>query len=183
MGKRTKADRRADRDAVVVAALEEVYAQVPAIECAGACHDSCGPIAMTHPEWRRAKAAGVDIPNRSHRTAGPVRCPALSPVGRCLVYAARPIICRLWGVWEPLPCTYGCRPARYLSTAQGYLLIAQVHEIGGDLVRAGLILSQWGDPETAARSARALRELRAVDEMNEQALRARVAARRGELGR
>jgi hypothetical protein len=32
-----------------------------------------------------------------------------------MVYDARPLICRLWGVSENLQCPYGCVPERMLT--------------------------------------------------------------------
>lgn len=44
-------------------------------------------------------------------------CPYLDlETKRCTVHARRPLICRLYGVSEGLPCPFGCKPTpRYLT--------------------------------------------------------------------
>jgi hypothetical protein len=53
-----------------------------------------------------------------------VDCPLLRQ-GRCTVYAVRPLICRLWGVVESMPCPWGCRPERFLTVEEGEALMRQ----------------------------------------------------------
>ena len=44
----------------------------------------------------------------------------------------RPLICRLWGVMESLPCPYVCRPeGGFLADIEGYRLIAAAWRAGG----------------------------------------------------
>lgn len=131
-------------------ALAAVYAQIPTIECRGSCHDSCGPIRMTRTEHRLVTAAGVDVPDRGFESAG-LSCPALTMLRRCGVYEARPVVCRLWGVVDAMPCTYGCRPARMLTMAEGYELLAQAADIDGDTTAAAQFRSSGlDDPDRAA---------------------------------
>jgi hypothetical protein len=105
---------------VEVTTLDQVYAQVPAIQCQGLCSESCGPLIIDQPERARIIArTGRDIPNLQ------LTCPALTILGRCSVYADRPLLCRLWGVVESMPCPSGCRPQRYLTDAEGRALLAQ----------------------------------------------------------
>ena len=113
-----------------IKALAAIYAQVPPIDCQGLCHTSCGPIQMTRTEHLATERRGVTIPDRTVREAG-AWCEALTMFKRCAIYEARPLLCRLWGVIEVLPCTYGCRPERYLTGAQGYELLAQAYAIDG----------------------------------------------------
>jgi hypothetical protein len=40
------------------------------------------------------------------------RCPALSALNICSIYADRPLVCRLYGADAALPCAHGCAPAR-----------------------------------------------------------------------
>lgn len=92
--------------------LERIYRAVPQVECEGLCHESCGPIEMSAEERRRIDARGVRIPtmrelNDSIIERGTMDCPALDE-GRCSVYADRPLICRLWGAVESMPCPHGC---------------------------------------------------------------------------
>ncbi len=114
-------------------ALDDLYAELPEIDCSGRCWDSCGPIDMTKLERRRiAREGGVDIPKGSFLADGPSLCPALTMFGRCGVYGIRPLICRLWGLTEGLPCTYGCRPDRVVTDAEAYELLARAYDISGE---------------------------------------------------
>lgn len=107
------------------AALEALYATLPRLECKGLCSDTCHFIAMTPLEQHRIR-----------RTGGPEismadsPCPALI-LGRCSVYRRRPMICRLWGLVEDLPCHYGCKPERYLTDAEGKRFLARVQALSG----------------------------------------------------
>lgn len=51
---------------------------------------------------------------------------------RCGVYEVRPLICRLWGIIESLPCPYGCVPeGGYLPDEDGWRLLLAADLIGG----------------------------------------------------
>jgi len=94
------------------AALADLYAQVPKMEgCDLSCWESCGPVPMGPTERARVEAAlGAPLEpvvSLLHRNA---MCPALSAFGRCLVYDVRPLLCRLWGAVQGMPCPRGCRP-------------------------------------------------------------------------
>jgi Fe-S-cluster containining protein len=116
--------------------LAELYAKVPRIpDCDGRCWTSCGPIDMSDRERQRIRAAGVRITpyDQAMASAGRFWCDALTGDKRCAVYELRPLICRMWGAVEGLPCVYGCVPegGRYLSDADAYRLIAESQRIGG----------------------------------------------------
>lgn len=118
-------------------ALDALYAELPAIECAGLCWDSCGPIDMSAAERTRiARVSNMDIPRGNFLRDGPSLCPALTIFKRCSVYEIRPLICRIWGLTKMLPCSYGCRPDRWLTEPEAYELIARAHEISGDQEQA-----------------------------------------------
>jgi len=106
------------------AALEQMYAQVPSIACQGLCQDCCGPLGMAYVEWIRIKRAS---PLRLAE-AKQVVCPLLKR-GKCTVYASRPMICRLWGVTENMPCPWGCRPERYLTITEADVLMHAVEAL------------------------------------------------------
>ena len=107
--------------------LDEIYAQVPEIDCQGWCHESCGPLVLTDAERQRiTDRHGVTIPDLVRWT-----CPALTAFGRCQVHADRPLLCRMWGVVESMPCPFGCRPPRVLSDAEGHRLLAELRAGGG----------------------------------------------------
>jgi Fe-S-cluster containining protein len=149
-------------------ALDAIYAELPAIECRGQCHDSCCNIDMTGTERQRIADAGVSIPRRTiHDTPRP--CPALTILNRCAVYEVRPLICRLWGLTRVMRCSYGCVPeGGYLPERTALELIARAHAAAGEHdraaeIRAGLAsgrLGVWIERQTAAANWREFNEVR-----------------------
>lgn len=142
------------------AAFDRLYAELPTIDCQGLCHDSCGPIGMTPTEHRRTTQAGVSIPHADDPNSGPLpaTCPALTLLKRCAVYGQRPTICRLWGLTESMPCTYGCRPeGGLLSDAEGYEFLARAYELDGQHQRAAQLRAPFADPDEAAHHRRVLK--------------------------
>lgn len=120
--------------------LQQIYDDLPGIDCQGHCWDSCGPIDMTGYERERiAREGGVEIARGSWLADGPGMCPALTPFRQCSVYELRPLICRIWGLTKELPCTYGCRPERYLSDVEAGEFMARVHEVAGEHEDARLV--------------------------------------------
>lgn len=176
---RARQQRPTRRDPAHVAReLEALYARIPRIDCAGRCHDSCGPIHLTSAEQARIAAQGVTIPSQSYQKVGPVRCPALSIFNRCTVYAVRPLVCRLWGLMEWLPCTYGCTPTDgpLLTPREGYTLIAEVYAISGDHGSAREFRRlAAGPPEFLARMGPIMREYTA-GRLTDAGVRAAMAA-------
>ena len=64
-------------------------------------------------------------------------CGYLTKDHRCSIYAARPLICRVFGTAKNLSCPHGCAD-RWLTTHE-FLAIAQaVERIGGPLVFSGV---------------------------------------------
>lgn len=93
--------------------LERIYRAVPQVECKGLCSRTCGPIDMSREEWSRIARRGVIIPPpiiglNIVESGQDYRCPALDDNQRCSVYEDRPLICRLWGAVESMPCPHGC---------------------------------------------------------------------------
>lgn len=128
----------------VLAVLDEIYAQVPAMQgCDGRCWTSClGAIGMTDAEHRRIRQAGYRIMDEDQAAALPEthQCEALTVDRRCAVYGVRPLICRLWGTMRSLRCIYGCRPegGRYLTDEEAYRLLYRAAEVAGhDLLKPG----------------------------------------------
>lgn len=104
------------RPDLVIRRLDALYAELPdAMGCKGKCVASCGSVAMTAPEQQRIRARGVRVPRA--RVFGDAGCPALVD-GRCSVYDIRPLICRLWGASDHLPCPFGCVPDGGRLTAE-----------------------------------------------------------------
>lgn len=117
--------------------LAEIYARVPAIACKGLCHVSCGPVPATRLEIEAIEKTtfvpwGVDANGT---------CSMLF-AGRCTAYEKRPLLCRLWGVVESMPCVFGCTPDRMLSDAESRGLLDAAGKIGDgyDLERVASML-------------------------------------------
>lgn len=138
------------------AALDALYAELPTIDCQGFCHDSCGPIDMSSAERARIAEQGVTIERGAWFTdLRPIRCPALTMFRQCSVYQIRPLICRIWGLTKRMPCTYGCRPSRWLSEPEAYALLGRAFTIAGDEADAAAFTHAAANP-AAAEQARDL---------------------------
>lgn len=123
---------------LVAARLDALYAQLPRLDCQGLCADSCGPIPAGLAEQQRMeRRAGVALGTTDHRALvdGTLECGLECTMlrdGRCTAYDVRPMICRLWGVAEPMRCPYGCRPdGGLLSLEEGYAFLAEAYDIAG----------------------------------------------------
>lgn len=131
--------RQPKADPALIAQLDAVYAELPTIDCRGLCQASCGPVvqgrSMTEQELLRLQDAGGEKRGRQRRA--PMTCPYLTAedeTGRCSVYEARPIVCRLWGVVAEMPCPHGCEPEPgLLSDREARVAMAFVETIGGKL--------------------------------------------------
>ena len=53
----------------------------------------------------------------------------LTAEGRCSVYSIRPLICRIWGAAEGIPCVFGCQPERLLSKEEADVLMREVQAL------------------------------------------------------
>lgn len=108
--------------------LEEFYARIPDVACKGLCRDYCGPIKATPLELARmmAELGGAPPPNQH-----PADCPFLTGEGRCSVYAARPLICRLFAAVEALRCPHGCKPVRYMDEREAQAMKRAIEQLGG----------------------------------------------------
>lgn len=101
--------------------LNALYDQVPELDCKGHCHHSCGPIKMSARERQRLAQAGHKVSDYQTmlakaqadpaHAAEHLTCNLLDPDTRkCRAYELRPMICRVWGSSDALPCPYGCQP-------------------------------------------------------------------------
>ncbi len=84
--------------------------QIPSFECVPGCHDCCGPVTTSSEEMAR-------LPRKSaaeqEAALAELNCVHLGPNG-CTVYDERPLICRLFGTTQNLPCPNGRRPAELI---------------------------------------------------------------------
>lgn len=145
-------------------ALAEVYARVPSTNCQGLCADSCCSFAMTVMEQRNIRhQTGVQLP-LAHAGSP---CPSLTMLRRCGVYEVRPLICRIWGAVAAMRCGYGCQPeGGFLTDAQAFGLLAEVHEIAGDFEGAeGYRRVALMPPEQVARYMRASQKQRDLEHL------------------
>jgi Fe-S-cluster containining protein len=108
--------------------LQEIYDEIPDIECKGECHESCGPIAYSDAEANRIEQSGESPPEP---VSGSHRCDKLIPlVKKCSIYEDRPLICRLFGVVEGMKCPHGCKPeGGYLSDVRAFQLMRKAEKI------------------------------------------------------
>ena len=109
-----------------LAALDALYAELPHFVCQGHCQASCGVIIMTKPEWLRITR------KLGYRPKGKpsLVCPMLKN-GRCSVHAIRPLVCRLFGLMDEslMHCPWGCKPERWLTEEEGYVLLERAEAI------------------------------------------------------
>ncbi len=84
--------------------------QIPTFECVPGCHDCCGPVTTSPEEMSR-------LPRKTHAeqdaAMDALDCVHLGPNG-CTVYDERPLICRLFGTTQTLPCPNGRRPVELI---------------------------------------------------------------------
>ncbi|MFJ4739154.1 YkgJ family cysteine cluster protein [Streptomyces sp. NPDC088775] len=99
------------------AALEELYAGLPSLDCQGKCWSACGgEIPASPAEMEQARQVGFNLAGRNlgrSQNGRPLAtaCGALdTKTHRCRIYEARPMICRLWGAFPSLACPWGCEP-------------------------------------------------------------------------
>ena len=92
----------------IVFRLHQIYKSIPKMVCYH-CHHCCGPIIWFYPEELNItyylKDHGLkkiqfnDAEFKAHQN----RCPYVGPEG-CIIYDARPMVCRLQGLISALPC-------------------------------------------------------------------------------
>lgn len=146
-------DRRIDQRA---SAIQEDHAFWP---CRRGCDQCCRTLSqlpvLTEPEWLRVADALRGLPDdvraavteRTERAPehGTVVCPMLDQTrGECLVYDARPIVCRMHGFYTERDAGLHCDQVTHAVREHA----AEVVWGNGDAVLADL------DPDGAARSLR-----------------------------
>lgn len=117
--------------------LDEIYASLPALKCKGLCQECCGPIGCAPVEHARMIGEGGRrgtvrrLPSRDVMLVDET-CAYLGFSGRCEVYSNRPIVCRLWGIVESLPCRFGCVPeGGHLPDERGVEILVEAMQAGG----------------------------------------------------
>jgi uncharacterized protein len=120
-----------------IAALDKLYAELPTIACKRLCQECCGPIMLSRVESERLEQRkGVVRIARYYKDSvllevkADLRCQFLAPViGTCMVYADRPLICRLFGLVPEMRCPHGCEPSRWASKNEVENLFRRILEI------------------------------------------------------
>jgi len=154
--------------------LEQLYAELPVVECQGHCWNSCGPIAMSEFERERIRQRGVEIDEftrdsgRAWAAGAPLYCAALTKDHRCSVYEVRPLICRAWGVGRAdMACRHGCEvSAKRLKGTEILAMLIRSYQIGGfpgNLDCGDVDLDVLTDPELAPLLVRYLQGDRGVE--------------------
>ena len=121
--------------------LNDIYAKLPGVLCKGLCHESCGvvPIAPVEREamaaftGRKVKVMPDVVINlhAKHRVLRPkdsddLTCPYLKQK-RCSIHPARPLVCRMYGVVEGMPCPHGCvSSTKPLSDEEAHVIIEEI---------------------------------------------------------
>lgn len=94
--------------------LEQIYDQLPTIDCKGKCADHCGviPLGVDEERYIRERYGADNIPEPDDDLS----CSQLTDGGRCSIHPRRPLICRLFGlVKDPkMRCPHGCKPSFWL---------------------------------------------------------------------
>ena len=104
------------------AEMRALYARVPHTECREGCFRCCvNSIQMSDAE--REAIGGYEWNGR---------CPKLGADGRCTVYENRPLVCRIYGASELLPCGE-CRCVRPLTEEETLALLREYRKISGEL--------------------------------------------------
>lgn len=86
--------------------------QIPSFECTPGCHDCCGPVTTSSEEMSRLP---VKTDAEHDEALNDFRCVHLGEDG-CTVYAERPLICRLFGTTQHMPCPNNRRPEDMIDT-------------------------------------------------------------------
>lgn len=121
--------------------LEDVWAAIPRIDCRKRCADSCTVIPLHAVELVKLRTQAPKVETKVFTGAPEVRVLKVTEQGECpllrwkacTVYEVRPLICRLYGVAEGMPCQHGCKPERRLSQDEVHVLMEAIHRIGGSI--------------------------------------------------
>jgi Fe-S-cluster containining protein len=146
----SKKDRPRLSRAAAIEALEDLYAQLPSVQCRGLCFESCTSVDASKLERERIEERGVKLPlaMANHRLQELIasgqtpRCPALGPMNNCTVYEVRPFTCRAFGVTRhpddvlrsgPMMCDHGCRADGEISVQEYWRVLREIEEMSQEV--------------------------------------------------
>ncbi len=118
--------------------LAAIYAEVPEVGCKGFCWQACTSVPVFQLELEQIEAkAGVKLSETrspldiggAKLTGQPGAACQFLVLGRCTVYEARPLICRVFGAAEGLRCPYGCTPERIVSDVDVFGMLERVEAL------------------------------------------------------
>lgn len=111
--------------------FEDLYGDIPKLECKKQCGMFCGPAMMSRYEATVMKRA-MGVQKLPISTNG--ICPAYNQETKtCNYYEARPLFCRLWGVTRKTQCPRNCRPEKWLDDDLLKHLIRESVRLGGGM--------------------------------------------------
>ncbi len=116
--------------------LNGILAKIPELECKGDCIEACTEFEVFPVEEREIQQYCTEnkIPYtpflKNEQLYFKIRsgcdpCKYLKD-GKCSIYPVRPVICRLWGNVEAMPCKFGCKPDKVLTDFQGKNICKEV---------------------------------------------------------
>ena len=111
---------------------EELYAQIPNMNCPPGCSDCCCLVRFSRYEVAQISTSKIIRALFKHfRQATTQKCPHLAEENRCNIYQVRPFVCRLFGTadTERLRCPKGVGPDKMLSAAEAEKLLNQFLQI------------------------------------------------------
>jgi uncharacterized protein len=140
--------------------LAAIYARLPSVECRGLCAEACTAIDMSVRERLDLEGAA----GHPCQVDGQGKCNMLAN-GRCTQYELRPLICRMWGAVESMPCPHGCQadPAP-MPDKEAFALLADAMQVGGapagvyQRVTGELVKVMMNDPELSQAATRIARQ-------------------------
>jgi len=107
---------------------EELYTQIPNMNCPSGCSDCCCLVRFSRYEVAQISTAKlIRAVFTRFRQATTQKCPHVTEDNHCNIYQIRPFVCRLFGTadHERLRCPKGVQPKKMLTADEAEKLINQ----------------------------------------------------------
>ena len=111
---------------------EELYAQIPNMNCPSGCSDCCCLVRFSRYEVGQISTAKIiRAVYTRFRQATTQKCPHVTKDSHCNIYQVRPFVCRLFGTadHERLRCPKGVRAEKMLTAEEAKKLTDQYLQI------------------------------------------------------